>query len=142
MFRQHNPLDAPAAFGAFSNGIEVPAGMRLLFVKGQIGAGRDGNLPDDFESQARNAWGNVLAVLRSAGMDARNLVQVRTHLARRSDFQAFRAIRDEFVHRHVWRKGDVVIWDNRSTMHCATPYDDRKYRRVMHRTTIKGTRPF
>ncbi|NYT71901.1 TauD/TfdA family dioxygenase [Halomonas sp. QX-2] len=52
------------------------------------------------------------------------------------------AIRDEFVYRHRWQAGDLVIWDNRCTMHCATPYDDNRYRRVMHRTTVKGDRPF
>jgi len=52
------------------------------------------------------------------------------------------AIRPEFVYRHQWRVGDLVVWDNRATMHQATPYDDVKYRRVMHRTTIKGDRPF
>lgn len=52
------------------------------------------------------------------------------------------AIDDAFVYRHAWRKGDLIIWDNRCTMHCATPYEDNKYRRVMHRTTVAGTRPF
>jgi Probable taurine catabolism dioxygenase len=52
------------------------------------------------------------------------------------------AVRDEFVYRHRWRQGDLVIWDNRCTMHKATPYDDTKYRRIMHRTTVAGTRPF
>lgn len=52
------------------------------------------------------------------------------------------AIRDEFVYRHKWQAHDLVIWDNRCTMHCATPYDDNTYRRVMHRTTVKGDRPF
>ncbi|HSD35781.1 MAG TPA: RidA family protein [Alphaproteobacteria bacterium] len=97
MIRHHNPADAPAPFGAFSNGIEVPAEARLLFVKGQIGADPDGGLPDGFEAQARNAWKNVIAVLRSAGMEARHLVQVRTHLVRRADYPAFRRIRDGFI---------------------------------------------
>ena len=52
------------------------------------------------------------------------------------------AISDAFSYRHVWSQGDLVIWDNRCTMHCATPYDDNKYRRVMHRTTVRGDRPF
>jgi taurine dioxygenase len=52
------------------------------------------------------------------------------------------AIKDAFVYRHKWQAGDLIIWDNRSTMHCATPYEDNKYRRVMHRTTVAGTRPF
>jgi len=49
------------------------------------------------------------------------------------------AVSDDFVDRHKWQVGDVVIWENRSTMHKATPYDDKAYTRVMHRATIKGT---
>jgi taurine dioxygenase len=52
------------------------------------------------------------------------------------------AISDAFTYRHQWQQGDLIIWDNRCTMHCATPYDDNKYRRVMHRTTVAGDRPF
>lgn len=52
------------------------------------------------------------------------------------------AISDAFTYRHKWQQGDLIIWDNRCTMHCATPYDDNRYRRVMHRTTVAGTRPF
>jgi taurine dioxygenase len=52
------------------------------------------------------------------------------------------AVSDEFVYRHKWQAYDLVIWDNRCTMHCATPYDDNVHRRVMHRTTVKGDRPF
>ncbi|MET0543381.1 MAG: TauD/TfdA family dioxygenase [Variovorax sp.] len=48
----------------------------------------------------------------------------------------------EFAYRHKWRAGDLLVWDNRSTMHRATPYDDVAYRRVMHRTTVAGDRPF
>jgi alpha-ketoglutarate-dependent taurine dioxygenase len=49
------------------------------------------------------------------------------------------AISEDFTYRHRWRVGDVVIWDNRSTMHKATPYDDKAYIRIMHRATIKGS---
>lgn len=42
-----------------------------------------------------------------------------------------------FVYEHVWRLGDLVLWDNRSTMHRRDPFDGAA-RRVMHRTQIKG----
>ncbi len=49
------------------------------------------------------------------------------------------AIRDDFVYRHNWEKGDVVMWDNRATMHRVTDYDARRHRRVMQRTELLGT---
>ena len=42
----------------------------------------------------------------------------------------------EFVYRHQWRDGDVMIWDNRACVHRATPYDAGAERRLMQRTTI------
>src|SRR3989442_2941679 len=51
------------------------------------------------------------------------------------------SVRPEFVYRHRWRPGDAVLWGNRCAQHCATPFDDEKYRRHMHRTTIEGEVP-
>lgn len=44
--------------------------------------------------------------------------------------------RPEFQYRHDWRDGDVLIWDNRATVHRATPYNAGAERRLMQRTTI------
>jgi alpha-ketoglutarate-dependent taurine dioxygenase len=43
----------------------------------------------------------------------------------------------EFAWEHVWQVGDLVLWDNRCTMHRRDPFDDAT-RRIMHRTQIKG----
>ena len=43
-----------------------------------------------------------------------------------------------FVHAHVWRRFDLVIWDNRATMHRARRYADRREVRDLRRTTIRG----
>ncbi|MGE4220478.1 MAG: TauD/TfdA dioxygenase family protein [Alphaproteobacteria bacterium] len=48
----------------------------------------------------------------------------------------------EFVYVHEWRLGDLVFWDNRCAMHHALPYDEARYVRHMHRTTLDGDRPF
>jgi alpha-ketoglutarate-dependent 2,4-dichlorophenoxyacetate dioxygenase len=45
------------------------------------------------------------------------------------------ATRPQFVYQHRWTVGDLVIWDNRCTMHRGRPYDDTQ-RRVLHRTTV------
>lgn len=46
------------------------------------------------------------------------------------------ATQPQFVYRHEWRVGDLVIWDNLATMHRGTPYDDTRYPRDMRRTTV------
>lgn len=51
-----------------------------------------------------------------------------------------RATSPERVHRHEWRVGDLVIWDNRGVLHRALPYDASSPR-DMHRTTLRGDEP-
>jgi taurine dioxygenase len=45
--------------------------------------------------------------------------------------------RPEFAWAHVWRVGDLVLWDNRCTMHRRDAFDPNS-RRIMHRTQVKG----
>jgi alpha-ketoglutarate-dependent taurine dioxygenase len=47
----------------------------------------------------------------------------------------------QYVYSHAWREHDLVIWDNRCTLHRATPFDKTKYRRKLHRTTVAGRAP-
>ena len=46
----------------------------------------------------------------------------------------------QFVHRHQWRVGDLVVWDNTGMLHRALPYDVTS-RRLLHRTTLVGDEP-
>lgn len=46
------------------------------------------------------------------------------------------ATQADFVFRHQWRVGDVVMWDNQQTMHRGTPFDDTRYARDMRRVTV------
>jgi len=45
------------------------------------------------------------------------------------------ATQRQFIYQHRWTVGDLVMWDNRCTMHRGRPYDDTQ-RRVLHRTTV------
>jgi len=47
----------------------------------------------------------------------------------------------KYVYSHHWRDGDAVMWDNRCTLHRATPFDKTRYKRKLHRTTIAGRAP-
>jgi taurine dioxygenase len=49
------------------------------------------------------------------------------------------ATRFEFIYRHQWRRNDIVVWDNRCTMHLALGDFDETQRRHMERTTVLGT---
>lgn len=52
-------------------------------------------------------------------------------LARLFDHQE----QDRFIYRHVWKPGDLVLWDNRSTLHARSDFDASE-RRLMRRTVV------
>ena len=56
------------------------------------------------------------------------------------DWLTKRATRQENIYRHRWRKGDVLMWDNRCAMHYAV-YDYGSKPRLFHRATAAGDRP-
>ena len=51
------------------------------------------------------------------------------------------ATQPQFVYRHKWQLGDIVMWDNTGTMHKAQPYAEDSGR-LLHRTTVLGDEPF
>jgi taurine dioxygenase len=51
-------------------------------------------------------------------------------------------IKPEFLYRHSWRVGDLVMWDNATAMHLAVCDYALPERRLMHRTTVIGSEPF
>ena len=52
------------------------------------------------------------------------------------------AERGEFVYEHIWRLGDLLLWDNRCSSHARTDFPSTE-RRLMFRTTVKGSvRPY
>ncbi|MCQ9155938.1 TauD/TfdA dioxygenase family protein [Acidomonas methanolica] len=63
-----------------------------------------------------------------------------TDLSLLEDLVAFMTA-EEFVYRHKWQVGDLLMWDNRCTLHTGTLFDDTKYIRTMHRLWVKGDRP-
>ncbi|MEM7429990.1 MAG: TauD/TfdA family dioxygenase, partial [Pseudomonadota bacterium] len=51
------------------------------------------------------------------------------------------ADQEQFVYSHNWRQHDLVLWDNRSVLHRATPFDAANEKRFVVRTTIAGDGP-
>jgi taurine dioxygenase len=51
------------------------------------------------------------------------------------------AVKPEFIYHHQWRKGDMLIWDNRAAMHRASfDYDPNEYR-LLYRVIVRGELP-
>ncbi len=48
------------------------------------------------------------------------------------------ATQAQFTHSHSWQVGDLVMWDNRAVLHRGRAWDESRYKRIMHRTTIAG----
>lgn len=44
----------------------------------------------------------------------------------------------DFAFMHRWAPGDVVVWDNRCTLHAPSPFDDEAYPRLLYRLTMRG----
>lgn len=51
------------------------------------------------------------------------------------------ATQEKYIYSHKWNVGDMVIWDNRCTMHSATPFERYRYKRDMRRSTINEYGP-
>lgn len=91
----------------------------------------------------------VARVIPESGREALYIGQHTTHIAGwpreegerfLDELNAF-ATQPQFVYTHKWRAADLVIWDNRCTLHRATGYDVFRYKRDLRRTTINEYGP-
>jgi alpha-ketoglutarate-dependent 2,4-dichlorophenoxyacetate dioxygenase len=104
------------------------------------------------ESEQEALKGAIHPLIRTIPRSKRRSLYVASHASRIIDWPVpegrlllrdliEHATRPEFVYRHQWRVGDLVIWDNRATMHRARPFDDAKYRRELRRVTTLDVEP-
>ncbi len=108
--RLHNPETMPKPFSAYAQGVEVPGDSRLLFVSGQMGVTPAGeSVVSDFDSQCKQAFDNIIAVLESAGMGVENIVKLNAYLTRREDVPRYRAVRDSVLGGHLAASTVVTI---------------------------------
>jgi taurine dioxygenase len=88
--------------------------------------------PADGRKALWPSTGTVVEVIGKPGADGLKLIDELVEFM----------TREPFVYRHKWRVGDLLMWDNRCTLHTGTLYDDSKYFRTMYRLWVKGDRPF
>jgi alpha-ketoglutarate-dependent 2,4-dichlorophenoxyacetate dioxygenase len=98
------------------------------------------------EEEQRKLPGAVHPVVRANPRTGRRSLYLASHAARIVDWPVpegrlllrelvEHATQPQFVYRHAWREGDLVIWDNLATMHRGRPFDDTRHRRELRRVT-------
>ncbi len=97
MIKRHNPAAIHKPAGNYSHGAEVPAGARMLYIAGQVGARPDGSVPADPAAQAEQVWENVKAILADAGMGPGDLVSLNTYVTSTATIPHYRAARDKVL---------------------------------------------
>ncbi|OCJ11699.1 enamine deaminase RidA [Rhizobium sp. AC27/96] len=92
-----NAKNAPQPRGGYAQAVKLENFEKLLFVSGQIPMTSDDKLPEGFQAQARQAWLNVDAQLKAAGMSKADIVKVTVFLADRQHTMENREIRAEYL---------------------------------------------
>jgi taurine dioxygenase len=110
---------------------------------------RQGVTPTDDPHTAPGAWHPAVCMHPATGVPSLYLGRRRNSYIEELSPQESETLLDrlwshianpQFAYEHRWRVGDLLLWDNRSTMHRRGPFEERS-RRVMHRTQIKGRYP-
>ena len=143
--------DMRAAYDALSpemkdqvRGVEVLHSLgwsRKLAEAPELSPAEQANIPESVQPLVRvhPVTGRKSLYLSSHGMDVIGMPQAEGR-ALLDQLNAF-ATQPEFVYSHVWRDGDLAIWDNRDTMHRGTPFREDLYKRDMRRTSTEDDVP-
>jgi enamine deaminase RidA (YjgF/YER057c/UK114 family) len=106
--RPINPETIAAPQGPYNHAVEIPEGARVTFLSGQVGVDADGNLPDDFRSQAENAFANCQAILEHNGLRMKDVVKITQFLVRREDLPVYREVRGKYLGEE--RPGSTLLF--------------------------------
>lgn len=103
------PPDVAAPFSRYAHGILTESGSRWLHVSGQVGILPDGTMAMSGEAQLEQAFSNVFAVLRAAGMDKQHLVKLTVLLTRADEVGSYRTVRDRLLDGHIVASTLMVV---------------------------------
>ena len=128
------------------------AGLRVVFYWGASRRNASDTLPLSAESEAQTPVDHPLVRTHpETGEKALYLGNHASHILGMPELEGARLLDEllehttqpRFVYAHRWRRGDLVVWDNRCLLHRAVAnYEMGRYRRIMHRSVVRGTVPF
>lgn len=93
----HKPLSPSTIhppFSAYSNGVEVPAGQRLVFCSGQLGINKEGAIPADAAAQAHLCFDNIAAILAEAGLGLEHVLRINAYVSAREHLRPYMDVRN------------------------------------------------
>lgn len=96
MFKPLNPTEIAPPFGAYSHGVRAPAGS-LVLTSGQLGVAPDGTVPASVHDQAMICFGNIDAILESAGLTRGHVLRLNAYVTDRAHMQEYMAARDSWL---------------------------------------------
>jgi enamine deaminase RidA (YjgF/YER057c/UK114 family) len=85
------------SFGAYAQGIEVPAGARLVMTSGQLGIAADGSVPAGAYDQAMLCLRNCEAIVAASGLGRAHVVRLNTFVTDRAHMAEFMRARDDWL---------------------------------------------
>src|SRR6516225_2672727 len=128
------------------------AGLRVVFYWGASRRKSDGSFPSDAEWRTLSPVEHPLVRTHpETGRKALYLGNHASHILGMPEAEGAALLdellehttRPQFVYAHRWHRGDLVMWDNRCLLHRAVAnYEMGRYRRVLHRSVVRGTVPF
>jgi alpha-ketoglutarate-dependent 2,4-dichlorophenoxyacetate dioxygenase len=130
--RRNNLLSRPEAIRKANPPVRQPLVRRLAHLSKPDASFRSNGSENAMAGRRALLLGSHIAYVE--GMDEK---KSKALIAELTEF----ATQPAFTYRHKWRLGDLVMWDNRCTMHRAMEYDMQHERRVLHRTTVAGEAP-
>lgn len=95
-----NPSNVHAPLGLYSHTAVVPAGTELIFISGQLGVRPDGSTPVTIGEQADQVFANIIALLRSHGLQATDIIKLTTFMVMGQAGDAVRAARLKHLGSH------------------------------------------
>jgi len=94
MHKPISPTTIHPPFSAYSNGVEVPAGQKLVLTSGQLGIDKDGNIPATAAQQAELCFDNIAAILGDAGLGLEHVVRINAFVSSREHLRPYMDVRN------------------------------------------------
>lgn len=101
MIRPINPDAVVKPASKYAQAVIHSANAERIVISGQLGLRPDGTLEDGLEAQMERAWGNVFAIMASAGFEKRQLVKATVFVTVPDAVAVYRKVRDRVMDGHI-----------------------------------------